>query len=92
MYNVPSILSALYNEIRVLYEFQLLTSTFCARYSTLKKDARAEIQETRLIALCYEIRVVYEFPLLHSPIGVRHSILKRSEKQEARTEINAAPY
>jgi hypothetical protein len=56
------------------------------------RQARAEIQETRLIALCYKIRVVHEFSILHSPIGVRYSILKRSEKQEARTEINAAPY
>ena len=34
-YNVPSILSALYNEIRVLYEFPLLHSSISVQRSTL---------------------------------------------------------
>ena len=37
MYNVPSILSALYTEIRVPYEFPLLNSALGVQYSTLKK-------------------------------------------------------
>ena len=37
MYNVPNILSALYNEIRVLYEFQLLHSSISVQRSTLAR-------------------------------------------------------
>jgi hypothetical protein len=44
------------------------------------RQARAEIQETRLTTLCYEIRMVYEFSLHHSSFGVRHSTLKKSIK------------
>ena len=47
---------------------------------------------TRIPTLYLVLGTVLEFPLLHSSISVRYSILKRSEKQDARTEINAAPY
>ena len=75
-------LIALWYEIRVIHEFQLLQSPIGDRRSTLKKEAGAENHETRLN--CVVLRDSFGLRIFTSSFSNRRSIFDIKKKRETR--------